>query len=202
LKKGQTYNSLTPVYGLSLVNENFELSPEFEKTYYHHYQMVHTQNPEKQIEGLELIFIELPKFTTQNFTERKLQYLWLKFMTNIDETTREIPRDLAENQSISEAISLLQASGFNQNELAYYDKYWDSIRIERSSLDEKFEEGRVEGRVEGEQIGIAKGEQIGIAKGEQITKEKIARDLLMAGISIDIIANTTGLTIEQIKTLT
>jgi len=127
-------------------------------------------------------------------------------MTNIDETTREIPRDLAENQSISEAISLLQASGFNKNELAYYDKYWDSIRIERSSLDEKFEEGRVEGReegrVEGEQIGIAKGEQIGIAKGEQITKEKIARDLLMAGISIDIIANTTGLTIEQIKTLT
>jgi len=115
-------------------------------------------------------------------------------MTNIDETTREIPRDLAENQSISEAISLLQASGFNQNELAYYDKYWDSIRIERSSLDEKFEEGREEGRVEGEQIGIA--------KGEQITKEKIARDLLMAGISIDIIANTTGLTIEQIKTLT
>jgi predicted transposase/invertase (TIGR01784 family) len=181
LKKGQTYNSLTPVYGLSLVNENFELSPEFEKTYYHHYQMVHTQNPEKQIEGLELIFIELPKFTTQNFTERKLQYLWLKFMTDIDETTREIPRDLAENQSISEAISLLQASGFNQNELAYYDKYWDSIRIERSSLDEKFEEGR--------------------AEGEQITKEKIARDLIVAGVSVDIVAKTTGLTLEQIEKL-
>lgn len=42
----------------NLVNELFE--PEL-KGYYHHYQMVHVENSDKVIDGLQLIFVELPK---------------------------------------------------------------------------------------------------------------------------------------------
>ena len=54
---GQEYELLQPVYSLNLVNEVFE--PELEG-FYHYYQLVHMEHTEKVIEGLHLIFVELP----------------------------------------------------------------------------------------------------------------------------------------------
>ena len=69
---GEEYELLQPVYSLNLVNEIFE--PELEG-YYHHYQMIHVENTDKVIEGLQLIFVELPKFTPHTFSEKKMQVL-------------------------------------------------------------------------------------------------------------------------------
>ena len=72
VKKKGKYSDLEPVYGLSLVNEDFETEEAFKNIYYHHYRMVHTEFNEKHIEGLELVFVELPKFKAQNYTERRI----------------------------------------------------------------------------------------------------------------------------------
>ena len=141
VKKTEKYSTLAPVYGLSLVNEDFEIEKGFETTFYHHYKMVHVENQAKQIEGLELIFIELPKFKSQNFTERKLQYLWLKFLTEINEDTTEIPAYFKADTAISKAIDLVQTSGFTEDELLYYEQYWDSVRIEKTTKEESFTKG-------------------------------------------------------------
>ena len=177
VKKGQQYNSLQPVYGLSLVNEDFETEKEFELTFYHHYKMVHVENQQKNIDGLELVFIELPKFQTQNFTERKLRYLWLKYLTLISEGTKDIPQELQENAEISEAISYLQISSFSEEELAYYDKYWDSVRIEKTALEEKF------------------------AKGKTDEKHETAFRGFEKGYSDEIISDLNGLTTSEVKIL-
>ncbi|GFE70320.1 hypothetical protein CFPU101_29300 [Chroococcus sp. FPU101] len=50
---------------------------------------------------------------------------------------------------------------------------------------------------EGEQIGERRGEQI----GEQQATEKIALNLLQAGMKIEQVAQMTELTIEQIQAL-
>ena len=60
INAGEQYELLQPVYSLNLVNEVFE--PEL-KGYYHHYQMVHVENSDKVIDGLQLIFVEFPWFT-------------------------------------------------------------------------------------------------------------------------------------------
>jgi predicted transposase YdaD len=51
------------------------------------------------------------------------------------------------------------------------------------------------GLAEGEAKGLAEGEAKGLAEGEA----KVARNLLIAGISKDIIVQTTGLTIADIE---
>ena len=60
LNRGEDYSLLKPVYSLNLVNEVFE--PELDD-YYHYYHLVHEEHTEKVIDGLHLVFVELPKFT-------------------------------------------------------------------------------------------------------------------------------------------
>ncbi|WP_019236979.1 MULTISPECIES: hypothetical protein [Wolbachia] len=62
-----------------------------------------------------------------------------------------------------------------------------------SSLEEKLHEGI--------QIGHQKGKIEGIAEGEQQAKIAVAKNLLSAGVSTDIISQTTGLSLDEIKQL-
>lgn len=61
LDKKERYDLLHPVYSLNLVNDTFE--PTLPDTFYHYYRLVHMEHTEKVIDGLHLVFVELPKFT-------------------------------------------------------------------------------------------------------------------------------------------
>lgn len=152
LDKAKEYKGLKPVYALSLVNENFEKSLT---EYYHHYALYHSEYPEKKIDGLELIFIELPKFKARNLTEKKLQVLWLRYLTEMEETTENPPEDLIQVPEIKEAIDHIRVSAFTKAELETYDKYWDSVRSERTLLEEAHEKG-IEKGIDKRNIEIAK----------------------------------------------
>jgi predicted transposase/invertase (TIGR01784 family) len=210
LDKSYEYKALQPVYALSLVNEIFE--PE-KTAYYHHYQIVNVADTERQLEGLEFVFVELPKFKAQNVVEKKLQVLWLRFMTEIDEKIQEAPTELLEDREIKEALENLYISGFSKAELEFYDKYWDSVRTEKTLKSGYYEKGRAEGEEigikkgeemgikKGEEIGIKKGEEIGIKKGEEMGIRKTAKSMKDAGMPIDEIAKFTGLSTEDIAAL-
>lgn len=136
LKGGGKYRELKPVYGLSLVDDIFHTSKEMENTYYHHYRIVHTEHNDEHIEGLELVFVELPKFKAKSFTDKKIMHLWLRFLTEIDENTEEISEELLEVAEISEALECVSSSAFTEEELLYYHKYWDAVRVEKAALEE------------------------------------------------------------------
>ena len=157
LDSAKEYKLLQPVYTLSLVNENFEHDTD---EYYHHYSIVNVHNIDKRIEGLEFVFIELPKFQSKNMTEKKLQVLWLRFLTEINENTTEVPQELMEEALTREALQYLENGAYTKEQLINYDKYWDTVRTERTAFMDAEEKGRVEGRAEGEKIGIEKGEFI------------------------------------------
>jgi predicted transposase/invertase (TIGR01784 family) len=140
LKKGRKYKNLCPVYGLSLVNEDFQLSKSMEKNYYHHYKMSHSDFPDDYIKGIELIFVELKKFKALNFRDKRLRVLWLRFLTEIDEETTTVPKELLVEPAIKEALETVQESAFTEAELEYYEKYWDSIRIEQVALEDTRDE--------------------------------------------------------------
>ena len=184
LDKAEKYELLQPVYALSLVNEIFE--PNINE-YYHHYRIVHTEYNDKQLEGLEFVFVELPKFKAQNLTEQKLQVLWLRYLTEIKDGTVNIDEALLQNPEIKEALDYIQESAFTSAELESYDKYWDSIRSEKSLL-----QGA-------EDRGMAKGKAKGMAEGKIEGKIEVARELIKKGITLDIIIEVTGLSKLQIE---
>jgi predicted transposase/invertase (TIGR01784 family) len=178
LDKAYQYNILQPVYALSLVNEVFQPDkPE----YYHHYQIVNIEDTGQQIEGLEFVFVELPKFKAKDISEKKLQVLWLRFLTEIDENTEEAPDELMHNHEILEALENLKTSAFSKSELESYDKYWDSVRSEKTLQTGYFDKGKAEGRLE--------------------EKIEIAKNGIIAGFSNEIIRAMTQLTDKEIEFL-
>ena len=151
LEKGFEYKQLQPVYALSLVNQVFEHDME---EFYHHYKIVHLANNDKVLEGLEFVFVEIPKFKAANFNAKSLQVLWLRYLSEIKNATETIAPELFEVQEISEAIELLQESAYSKSELMAYDKYWDSISVERTLVTDSFVEGKQIGKIEGKIEGI------------------------------------------------
>ena len=190
VKTGEEYELLQPVYSLNLVNEVFE--PELEG-FYHYSKMVHVEHSEKVIDGLHLIFVELPKFNPRNYSEKKMQVLWLRYLTEINEQTREIPAELMENPEIKKAVSVLEESAFTDAQLLGYEKFWDIISVEKTLYGSGWRRGVKEGREEGMKAGKA--------KGEAEMQRKIACNLKRVGLPLDVIIQTTGLTAKEIDIL-
>ena len=190
LDKGFDYSLLKPVYSLNLVNDIFE--PQLPE-YYHYFKLVHEEHTEKVIDGLHLVFVELPKFTPHSMSEKKMQVLWLRYLTEIKDGTEKIPQELLDNAETGKAISVLETSSYNDAQLASYDKFWDTISIEKTLYNSGERKGREEGLMEGEAVGMEKG------RAEE--KRKIASGMKQAGIPLETIAVITGLPLEEIKSI-
>ena len=219
LNRGEDYSLLKPVYSLNLVNEVFE--PELDD-YYHYYHLVHEEHTEKVIDGLHLVFVELPKFTPHTFTEKKMQVLWLRYLTEIDENTKEIPAELLANPEIAKAVSEIEESAYTEEELLGYDDFWDAVSVEKtlagrlerltkanddakeklmvtSSQLKEAEEQRKEAeeqRNEAEEQRKEAEEQLKRANEERMVS---AKKLLQAGVSEDIVASTLNLSMGEMK---
>jgi len=202
LDKAEKFRLLQPVFALNFVNETFENAPEMKEEYFHHYKIVNIKDTGKQIEGLEFVFIELPKFKPQNKAEKKLHELWLRFLTEIDEQTGEIPHELLENEYLSEAVSYMERGAYSKEELATYDKFKDAIMTELSVIDDAMTKGEAIGLTKGEAIGLEKGRVEGLekgrAEGEAQTLERIVIDSKNNGLSLEQIQSITKLSIKQI----
>ena len=193
LDKTKNFELLQPVYALNFVNETFEKSPEMRNEYYHHYKIVNIKDTNKQIEGLEFVFVELPKFKPQNRAEQKLQDLWLRFLTEVNESTKEIPKELLENELTREAVTYMEMAAYTKEQLAAYDKAKIDAMTARGVISDALRKGRAEGLAE----GLAEGEAIG--KMEE--KKTIAANLLKGGVSVEDICKYTGLPKQQIEKL-
>ncbi|MDR0892061.1 MAG: Rpn family recombination-promoting nuclease/putative transposase [Mediterranea sp.] len=183
---GSNYNLLQPVYSLNLVNEVFE--PEL-PGYYHYYQMVHVEHSDKVIEGLHLVFVELPKYNPCTYQEKKMKVLWLRFLTEIDGRTNEVPAELLDNQEIKKAVTVIEESAFTDAQLLGYEKFWDIISVEKTLMSSA------------ERKGERRGEQIGEARGEKKGVAKVALSMIADGLPFETISKYTGLPVEDIERL-
>lgn len=195
LQKNEDYSILKPVYSLNLVNEIFE--KDMPDCFIHNYRIVHDRDTKKVIEGLHFTFIELPKFTPHTFMEKRMSVLWLRFLTEINSNTREVPADLLECSEISKALEELKVTSFTDTELRTYDKFWDTVRTEKTLLKDRYEEGMEEGEAKGLAKGLAQGE----AKGSYQKAKEIAKKMLSKGLDDTTIMEMTGLSQEEIKLL-
>jgi predicted transposase/invertase (TIGR01784 family) len=173
LDKAKDFELLHPVYALNFVNEKFDKSPGMENEYYHYYKIVNIKNTEKQIEGLEFLFLELPKFKPQNRAEKKLHELWLRFLTEINENTKEAPKELLDNELTHEAIGYMEKAAYTKEQLEVYDKWKIATMTERSAMKDAKKEEKIE----------------------------IAQRALAMGMSLEDTGKLTGLAQQQVNEL-
>ena len=173
---GYKYEDLQPVYSLNLVNEIFEKDV---KEYIHNYRIVHDKHTNKVIEGLCFTFIELPKFKPHTMKEKRMTILWLRFLTEINDHTQEVPAELLENPEISKALEEVKISAFTDEELRAYDKFWDRVSSEKTLMEGRYDEGKLAGEAE--------------------KAVEIAKKMKAAGMDVETISKMTGVSKEEIE---
>ena len=131
-------------------------------------------------------------------------------LKNLLNTLQSLNEDeLIRQQQYLPTTEELEISGFTDAELRAYDKFWDSVSVERTLLDDRYqkgmeegmEKGRAEGIEEGRAEGMEKGRTEGIEEGMSQRSLEIARKMLAHGMDETSIMDMTGLTAEEIKLL-
>ena len=182
LKKNEDFKLVHPVYSLNLINDvGFDAGPD---EFYHDYAIVNVEHTDRIIEGLRFVFIELPKFKPKTIVEKKMAVLWLRFLTEISEQTKEAPAELLENAEISKALSIVEKSAFNDAQLYAYEQFWDAVYVEKVLIEGGYNKGRSEAE----------------AKARQ-EKLESARRMKAKGFSADDIVEIIGIATEELDTL-
>ena len=107
-------------------------------------------------------------------------------LKNLLNTLQSLNEDeLIQQEQYLPTTEELEISGFTDAELWAYDKFWDSVSVERTLIDDSY------------QKGIEKG----IEKGMNQRSLEIAKKMLANGMDDASVMDMTGLTAEEIKLL-
>ena len=178
LNSGEKYNQLVPVIFIGILDFNLFNHPN----YLSHQLILDSETHAHELKHLEFHFIELTKFTK---TETQLDNIldkWVYFLKNA-EVLQKVPSALQETEFV-DAFDILAKSNWSNKELLEYDQYLDIWRSETSRIES----------------ALADGKTIGKEEGKNEEKIEIARKLLDI-LDTEIIAQKTGLSIEQVQKL-
>ena len=111
-------------------------------------------------------------------------------LKNLLNTLQSLNEDeLIQQQQYLPTTEDLEVSGFTDAELRAYDKFWDSVSVERTLLDDRY------------QKGMEKGMEKGRAEGKHEANTETAQRLLAMGLSAEQVSKATQLPLEIIKNL-
>ena len=111
-------------------------------------------------------------------------------LKNLLNTLQSLNEDeLIRQQQYLPTTEELEISGFTDAELRAYDKFWDSVSVERTLLDDRYQKGMEEGMEKGR------------VEGKHEANTETAQRLLAMGLSAEQVAKATQLSLEIIKNL-
>lgn len=171
--KAELFTLIQPVFSLNLLNDNMkgEASDEF----YHDYAILNVDHPERSLDYLRFVFVELPKFKPRNIMEKKMAVLWLRFLTEINEDTQEAPAELLENEDIRKALSIVEKSAMSEAQLYAYERFWDEVNRSHVLKESSFKEGRAVERLANARSLIKNGVPLDlVAKSLSLTEDELA----------------------------
>ena len=121
----------------------------------------------------------------------------LKNLLNTLQSLNE--NELIQQQQYLPTTEELEISGFTDAELRAYDKFWDSVSVERTLIDDSYQKGKEEGMEKGRAEGKEEGRAEGIEEGMSQRSLEVAKKMLAKGMDEASIMDMTGLTAEDIK---
>ena len=199
---GNEYKNVKKVYSVNIVY--FDLGQGSDYVYHGKTEFIGLHNhdvlllSEKQMKAMPHkkvadIFPEYYVLKVNDFNGIAIDSLdeWVYVLKN------SVVEDSFKARGLDKVKEILIYENMSEAEKANYQAYLDNLSNAKSTLFT----AKLEGRLEGEEIGIAKGEQIGIAKGEQTKAYKIGLKAMRKGLDLHDVSEMTELSIEKIQKL-
>jgi predicted transposase/invertase (TIGR01784 family) len=187
LQKGEDYTLLNPVIALTFTDfAMFEGSEE----YISRFRLIERDRFIEYSGEVELIFVELPKFTLALEALKTIQEKWIYFVRNAG-SLEYIPEMLGSDPGINQAFGFANEAAMSREELEIQFKRRDFIILQRGSLMLAESKGREEGREEG--IGI------GIEQGRLDEQRKTILALSARNLEVEFIADTLSLSVDFVR---
>jgi len=184
-EKGEWNYNLKAVFCIGILDFTFkDHENEPAKNEVVHEIKLKNQSGKTFYEKLTYIYLEMPNFTK---TEAGLQSRldkWLYFLKHLEDF-QSIPQIFKDEVIFVKAFEKAELSKFNQAEMDGYENSLKVYRDLKNVIDTAGNEGEARGEARGEAKGII----------------KVAKAMKTAGITIDIITKTTGLSEQQIEQL-
>lgn len=172
---GDRYQDLKEVIFLAIVD--YDIFPKKDQ-YKSEHIILDKKTYEQDLEDFSFTFISLPRFTKKLEELVSLEDKWCYFLKNAEQTSQEDLEKIIDSSGIlQKAYHELNRFYWNKQELLNYDAAEKIRRDNLAVLEEKLNEGKIEGKME------------------------MARGLLKQGISISIISVASGLSEEKIRSL-
>ena len=182
-KKGDWNFKLKAVYTIGILDFVFDEDKEDDRIVYRKIQLMDVDSGRVFYDRLTYIYLEMPKFSK---TEEELEThfdKWLYVLKNLHLLT-DRPRKLQE-RIFRQLFEQAEIAQFSEQEYQEYENSLKYYRDLKNSIDTAFDEGKIEGRLEGEQLGL----------------EKTAKAMKAEGIDPEIIVRITGLSAAEIEKL-
>ena len=178
-EKGRWRFGLKAVYTIGILDFVFDDDKD-DKEYYHHVvKLMDINKNEVFYDKLTYIYLEMPKF---NKTESELQTMTDKWLYALKNLPRLLNRPTALQERIfKKFFDVAEIGNLSKEE---YAKYFESEKIYYDN------DGAI-------RTAEAKGKAEGRAEG----RAEVARNLLSMGMSIEDIAQATGMTKEEVASL-
>ena len=144
---------------------------------------------------LRMIYLQLPLFKKEADECENQVERWIYLLKNM-ETLSRLPW-AAQSAVFKKLESIADVGAMSRDERLKYDealrKYRDTISV--------FEGVRMDGLMEGRMEGRKEGRKEGRMEGQRSEKMENARKMKIYGLALDMIAEITGLSIEEVRGL-
>jgi predicted transposase/invertase (TIGR01784 family) len=178
LEKGNPFERLKEVYALALVNDeafNYENDNDYMQEFY----IINKKHPADCRRDLSLIFVELKKYKPVDRGSQAIKDLWLRYLTEIDETTQTVDNVLSDNPDINQALEIVERSAYTDADLYKYNDYLLEIMTHHNAMKNERAEGRAEGIAE--------------------SRKETAIAMLKKGMSKELTAEISKLSVEEVE---
>ena len=198
LKKAEPFEKLNKTISISILN--FRLLKK-EADLHNIYRYLNIKSKQELTDIKELHFIELPKYKEDKPKKEQSKFeKWLhvlKFGELYADNLDDLPDELKEEEEIVMALQEMVRASNDETVRQILEMRAKARHEEASRLYQAEKRGEERGIIEGEKRGIEKGKE----EGRKERDIEVAKNLLKINIPVEAIAQSTGLSIEEIEKL-
>jgi predicted transposase/invertase (TIGR01784 family) len=193
INSGDKYHLLKPTFLIGILDFKHFNSDN----YLSNHATLDEETYENVLDDIKYTFIELPKFNLKVTELKTLIEKWIFFIKEA-ENLAIIPEN-TDDEGLIEAYEDADKHSWGKEELIAYDNFFIAKRDAIGRLELAKERAEEIGLEIGLEIGMKQGLEKGLEQGKLSEKEEVAKRCLENGMSIEITAQISELTIEEIE---